>query len=578
MTYFLILWVYMDYVIDKIKSEILEAVKLAIAIDVDVNKLEIERPPEKNMGDFALPCFYLTKLLRISPNQIAQELKNKIRPGKYIKSVQNIGPYLNFFIDTEFLAQKVISEIEKKGIKYGSHEAKNIKVMLEYSGPNTHKEFHIGHLRNNVLGVSLVNLIKFSGKKVISVNYVGDIGAHVAKCLWAYNKFHKNEAVPEKKGKYLGTIYAEAVRRIDEDETLAKDVSEVQQKLESGDKYWIKIWKQTRQWSLDELNDIYKIIGANFDKIFYESEVEQLGKKIVKELLEKGIAEKSEGAVIIDLEKYNLKKFLLLKSDGSSLYSTKELALAKLKFEKYKVDESYMVIDTRQSFYLQQFFKTLQIIGFDKKITHIPYEFVTLKDGAMASRKGNIVSFEDFLNEVILTIAEETKKRHQDWSDDDINSIAKKIALGAIKFYMLRVGNNNIITFDLEEAKSYDGFTGPYLQYTVSRINSILNKSNFKTNKKVDFSLLTDSLEKELLIGLARFPEVILEVAEELDPSGLAKYLFDLAKNFSSYYQIIPILTLSEDLKISRLALIKSIRQVLVNGLGLLGVEVPEKM
>ncbi len=568
----------MDYVINKIKEEILKAVKEAISIDIDVNKLEIERPPEKNMGDFAVPCFYLTKLLRISPNQIAQELKDKINPHGCIKSVQNLGPYLNFFIDTKFLAQKVISEIKKMGSKYGSYKYNGIKVMLEYSGPNTHKEFHIGHLRNNALGISLVNLLKFSGKKVISVNYIGDIGAHVAKCLWAYDKFHKNEELPENKGRYLGLIYAEAVRKIDEDEKLVEEVAEVQRKLEAGDKYWIKLWKQTRQWSLDELSEVYKIIGAKFDKVFYESQVEKSGKKIVEKLLEKGIAEKSEGAVIVDLEKYNLKKILLLKSDGSSLYSTKELALAQLKFEKYKIDESYMVIDTRQSFYLQQIFKVLQIMGFDKKIVHIPYEFVTLKDGVMSSRKGNIVPFEDFFDEIVKLISEETKKRHSDWSDDEITNVAKKIALGAIKFYMLRVSNNSVITFDFEEAKSYDGFTGPYLQYTVSRINSILNKPEAKVNKKLNFSLLTEVLEKELLITLAQFPEIVLKASQELDPSSLAKYLFDLAKIFSSYYQAVPILTSTEELKVSRLALVSFVKQVLINGLGLLGIEVPEKM
>lgn len=568
----------MDYAIVKIKKEILEAVKKAVDIDIDVNQLEITRPPEANMGDFAVPCFYLTKLLRISPNQIALELKNKIRPHGIIKSVQNLGPYLNFFVDQKVLAQKVIKEVEKNGAKYGSKKSDSTKVMLEYSGPNTHKEFHIGHLRNNVLGISLVNLLKFSGKKVIPVNYIGDIGSHVAKCLWAYDKFHKNEELPENKGKYLGAIYTEAVQKIEADEALAKETAEVQKKLEAGDKYWNKLWKQTRQWSLDELNDIYKTIGAKFDKIFYESEVEKPGKKIVEDLLEKGIAKKSEGAVIIDLEKYNLKQFLLLKSDGSSLYSTKELALAKLKFEKYKIDESYMVVDTRQSFYFQQFFKTLEIMGFDKKVAHIGYEFVTLKDGAMASRKGNVVPFEDFFDEVVRQVSEETRKRHADWEEKEVKETSIKVALAAIKFYMLRVGNNSIITFDLDEAKSYDGFTGPYLQYTISRINSIMNKPEAKVSKSPDFSRLAETLEKDLLIEIARFPEVIAEATKEFEPSILAKYLFDLSKTFSSYYQAVPILASAEDVRADRLSLVLAVKQTLSNGLNLLGIEAPERM
>lgn len=568
----------MEYLIDKLKKELLEAVKTAAGVNIDFEQLEISAPPDPELGDLAVPCFYLTKLLRISPNQVALELKDKIRKPSFVKSIQNVGPYLNFFLDDKILAEKVIKEIEKKGDKYGSGKKQAGTVMLEYSGPNTHKEFHVGHIRNNVLGASLVNLLRFSGRKLIAVNYIGDIGAHVAKCLWAYDKFHKKDELPENKGKYLGQIYTEAVKKIEANSLLAEEVSEVQKKLETGDKYWTKLWKQTRQWSLTEFNELYKTIGVKFDHIFYESEVEKPGKKIVEELLAKGIAEKSEGAVIIDLEKYNLKQFLLLKSDGSSLYSTKELALAKLKFEKFKIDESYMVIDSRQSFYLKQFFKTLEVMGFDKKLVHIPYEFLTLKDGAMSSRKGNIVSFEDFFEQAVGIIVEDMKERHQDWAPEEIKNIARKIALAAIKFYMLRVSNNSVITFDFEEARSYDGFTGPYLQYTVSRINSILNKESVKNLAEIDFSKLDHPKEKELLLLAMQFPEIIRNSVELLEPSQLAKYLFDLAKSFSSYYQEVPILNSEVEYKKSRLALIQAVRQTLVNGLGILGIEVLDRM
>lgn len=568
----------MDYAIVKIKKEILEAVKQAVGIDIDVNQLEITRPPEPNMGDFAVPCFYLTKLLRVSPNQIAGELKDKIRPHGVIKAVQNLGPYLNFFVDQKVLAQKVIGEIEKRGAKYGSLKAESAKVMLEYSSPNTHKEFHIGHLRNNVLGISLVNLLRFSGQKVISANYIGDIGSHVAKCLWAYDKFHKNDQLPENKGKYLGAIYTEAVQKITDNEKFAQEAAEVQRKLETGDKYFTKLWKQTRQWSLDELNDIYEVIGAKFDKVFYESEVEKPGKKIVQELLEQGIAKKSEGAVIIDLEKYDLKQFLLLKSDGSSLYSTKELALAKLKFEKYKVDESYVVVDSRQSFYFRQFFKTLEVMGFKKKLAHIAYEFLTLKDGAMASRKGNVVVFEDFLAEMEKLAQAETSQRHKDWSEADIKAVSHLVALAAIKFVMIKSGRNNVIVFDPQEALSFDGFTGPYLQYTLARINSILRKESAKNISALDFSQLVEPKEKELLLAMADFSEAVDNSTKSFEPSYLAKYLFDLCKSFASYYQEVPILQAETKTKEARLALISSIKQILENGLNLLGIEAPEKM
>lgn len=577
----------MDYAIEKIKQEIIEAVANAVGQDFDKTGLEITRPPEASMGDFSVPCFYLTKLLRISPNQIAQELKAKIPAKGMIKSVQNLGPYLNFYLNTKQLAAKVLKEIEKKGGAFGSRKAGKEKAMIEYSQPNTHKEFHIGHLRNVILGSSLVNLCRFNGKKVIAANYIGDIGSHVAKCLWAMDKFHKGEAEPaEHKGQYLGRLYAEAVNLCEENEAYRQEAAEVQKKLENKDKYFTALWKKTRAWSLAEFDGIYKILGAKFDKVFYESEVEQPGKKIVADLLKKKIAEFSEGAVVIDLEKYDLKKFLLLKSDGSSLYSTKELALAELKFEKYKIDESYVVVDSRQSFYFQQFFKTLEVIGFNpsdkrgakKKTAQIAYEFVTLPEGAMASRKGNVVLFEDFLAEMAGAAEEETGQRHKDWTEEEIKSTARKIALAAIKFSMIKTGRGNAIVFDKREALSFDGYTGPYLQYTATRINSILRKADPKSAKAADYSLLAEEPEKELILKLAQFPEVISEAAAEFEPSRLAQYLFELAKIFSGYYQTVPILNSKDRIREARLALIAAIRQTLVNGLAILGIETVERM
>lgn len=569
----------MDYIISKIKLEIKEKVAAALDQPVDLAQLELDVPPESGWGDFALPCFYLAKLTRISPNQIAQELKSKIKTTGTIKSVQSVGPYLNFYLDEKYLAKQITKEIFKTQEKYGSAKSLPERVMIEYSQPNTHKEFHVGHLRNVVLGSALVNLYRFIGQKVIAANYIGDIGSHVAKCLWAYDKFHKDEPEPtEHKGQYLGQLYTEAVNLCEENEAYKKEASEVQKKLESGDKYFTNLWKKTRLWSLEEFDGIYKILGAKFDKIFYESEVEKPGKKIVAELLEKKIAEPSEGAVVIDLEKYGLKKFLLLKSDGSSLYSTKELALAKLKFEKYKIDASYVVVDARQSFYFKQFFKTLEILGFKKKTEHIAYEFVTLPEGAMSSRKGNVVLFEDFLTEVEKAAQTETKNRHSDWTEQEIKDSSRKLALAAIKFAMLRVNKNSVITFDIKEALAFDGYTGPYLLYAVSRINSLLKKEAIKPLKNVKIENLSQPKEKELLIALSYFPEVVSQSASEFEPSLLAKYLFDLARSFASYYQEVPILNSQTEIKEARLILAYEVRLVLVNGLKLLGLDTLDRM
>lgn len=569
----------MDYAINKVKNEIIDAIAQAIGQEVDRSKLELTQPPEAGMGDFCLPCFYLTKLLRISPNQIAQELKNKIPAKGMIKSVQNLGPYLNFFLNDKLLSAKVLKEIAKKGDDFGRHKSAKEKVMIEYSQPNTHKEFHVGHLRNVILGSSLVNLYRFIGKKVIAANYIGDIGSHVAKTLWVMEKFHQGEPEPtEHKGQYLGKLYTEAVNLCEENEQYKQEAAEAQKKLEAGDKHLTALWKKTRAWSLEEFDAIYKILGAKFDQVFYESEVEKPGKKIVADLLEKKIAQRSEGAVVIDLEKYDLKKFLLLKSDGSSVYATKELALAELKFKKYKLDASYVVVDSRQSFYFRQLFKTLEVIGFTQKTAHIAYEFVTLPEGAMASRKGNVVLFEDFYQEMIKMAEAETKKRHADWPEQEIKSTAEKIALAAIKFSMVRAGRGNAIVFDLKEALSFDGYTGPYLQYTVTRINSILRKAEARSAPDADYALLAEPREKELVIKLAQFPEIISEAAAEFEPSKLAQYLFELAKIFAGYYQSVPILDSKDNVREARLSLIAAVRQTLVNGLAIIGIDTIERM
>lgn len=567
----------MEYAIDKIKKHILDVVVKAVGQEVDREQLEITVPPDAEMGDLAVPCFYLTKLLRRSPNQIADDLKNKIHPAGLIKSVQNVGPYLNFFINPAVFGKAVLTEINRRQANYGCATIGRERVMIEYSQPNTHKEFHIGHLRNVVLGGSLVNLYRFAGYQVKSVNYIGDIGSHVAKCLWGLEKFHHGEKLPENKGKFLGQIYVEASQKIEDNPNFKKEAAEILVKLESGDKKLLALWKKTRQWSLTEFSNIYKILGIKFDHVFYESEVEKPGKKLVAELLAQGVAEKSEGATIINLEKYDLKNLLLLKSDGSSLYSTKELALASLKFKKYKIDRSIVVVDSRQSFYFQQVFKTLEIIGFNKTMVHVPYEFVTLKDGAMASRKGNVILFEDLFSRTVELAEHETKIRHDDWSKKKIKATAEKIALAALKFSMIKVGVSTAIVFDPQEAISFDGFTGPYLQYTASRINSILRKAK-GGGGLVDYSKLSDPLEKELILKLSEFPEVVKLATQNNQPAEVAKYLFELTKIFSGLYQKLPIIQSVPEIKRARLALVGATGQVLANGLNLLGIPIIKEM
>jgi len=344
------------------------------------------------------------------------------------------------------------------------------------------------------------------------------------------------------------------------------------------------LWKKTKEWSMKDFYRIYNELGINFDVFFFESQVEKPGKKIVLDMLKKGIAEKSEGAVIINLEKYGLKVFLLLKSDGTSLYSTKDLALAKKKFDDYKIDKSIYVIGSEQRFYLRQLFKTFEIIGFKqaKKCYHLSYELVMLKEGKMSSRLGNIVLYSDLSKKIFEKASKEVEKRHKQWPEKDKKKATKQVSLAAMKFSMLNQDNNKTIVFDINKSLDFEGETGPYIQYAHARICSILRKFGKSIDKgfidKTDLSLLKEKEEKEIIKLLGKFPDVVENAASSYKPSLISRYLLDLSQGFNEFYHIHQILKEKQELRNARILLIDSVRQVLKNGLNLLGIEAPERM
>ena len=569
----------------KCREEIFNFLRFSLGKNFDENLIFIEYPPDASMGDFSITCFGLAKKAGVSPNEFTKSLaeqftiqKKVTRDGRIIRDAKSFGPYLNFFVDYRRFAKNVINQILKEKKDFGnSNIGKGQKIMIEYSQPNTHKEFHIGHLRNVCIGFGLVQLYKVLGYKVISANYIGDIGAHVAKCLWAYTKFHYSDALPKNKGKFLGEIYVEANKKLKENEEYKKEVSEILQKLEAGDKKLTSLWKKTRKWSLNEFYSIYKNLGVAFDVYFFESEVEEDGKKIVAKLLKDGVAKKSEGAVIIDLEAHGLKQFLLLKSDKTSLYSTKDLALAQIKFKKYGIDKSFYVVDMRQSFYFQQLFKTLEIMGVRKAMAHVPYEFVTLKESAMSSRSGNIVLFEDFEGAIMLKVEQETRKRHNEWKEGKIKNVSMKISHAAMKYSMLSHGNNSVIVFDMERSLALHGDTGPYLQYVYARISGILKKVNTRGGK-ILFEESFNEEEMNLARKLSRFPKILELSAETFDPSLLSHYLYELAQIFSVFYEKVPVLAGEPKMLAQRLAILRAVRAVFTKGLKILGIEPLEQM
>jgi arginyl-tRNA synthetase len=567
------------YPIFEAKRQVVTSLKKAIGKGFIVTAEELEYPPNPEMGDFAFPCFILAKEQKRNPLEIATELAAKIGPTPLIEKIVSAGPYVNFYLAKNTTVAEVLGSIKDSKNNYGINKSGTGKhILIEYAQPNTHKEFHVGHLRNATLGQSLANILTANGYQVTPVAYIGDIGAHVAKVIWALTTSHRDEEfIEETRAKRLGEIYSEATRALEENPDLKAEVDEVQRKLEGGDTDLLKLWKKTREWSLEEFREIYEELNVKPKKWYYESEVEQSGKEMVKKLLTSGIARKSEGATIVDLEDEGLGIFLILKSDGSSLYATKDLALAYLKEEEFAPDRQLFVVDVRQSLYFEQLIATLKKAGFIAGLEHIGYDMVTLPEGAMSSRKGNIVTYKQLRDEMIDVLTLETRKRHEDWTDKEIFSTAKSIALSSMAFVMLRQDPRTTITFDKNEAMSVDGYTGPYLLYTIARINRLKEKTKIKP--VLAPQLLISKSEFELAKSLMFYPEVVQDAAREYSPAKIAQWAFDTAKLFAEYYHETVIIDESEpELTAARLHLAQSLAEVLNHALGLLTIDSVEKM
>jgi arginyl-tRNA synthetase len=542
------------------------------------NYLEVPVHPE--FGDLAFACFELAKIERRSPKEVAEGLVKKIKLPKnsLISKIEAKTGYVNFFFDYKKISGMLLKEILAKKEEYGQSDiGKGKRILVEFAHPNTHKGLHIGHFRNICLGESLCKLLEFTGHKVFRVNYQGDVGPHIAKALWAFINIHNCKVPKEKeksKAEWLGELYAETEKRM-EDEKVANEVAEINKKLYEGGKEIVKLWKETRKWSLDYFGEIYKELGTRFDRFYFESEVGNKGLKISEDILKKEIAKESEGAIIVDLEKYGLGIFVLVSKDKTPLYPAKDLELAELQFSEFKFDKCIHLVSTEQNLYFKQLFKTLELIKSpvaDKKY-HLSYELVTLKEGKMASRLGNVVLYKQLRDKVIEKVLEEMKDREM----ENKEKIAKSVGIGAMKYGMLKVSPEKVIFFDWEEALKLEGNTGPYLQYAYTRCSGILRKSKkWKAVYKV--KELTEH-EKTLVKNLSRFPQLIEQASNDLRPSHICNYLYELATTFSNFYENCPVMKAEdEQMRNFRLTLVDATRTVLKSSLDLIGIEAVEKM
>ncbi len=543
----------------------------------NLETIPLEVPPDEKLGDYAFPCFTLSKTLKKSPHDIAEDLAKKYELSGSISKVKVVGPYLNFFIDKESLAYEVITEIQDKENDYGKSKAKKEKIMIEYSSPNTNKAQHLGHVRNNLLGATLANILEFAGYKVVRTCLMNDKGMGVSKTIYSYLNWHKDEKPNKKPDHYVADLYVEFQKKSTPE--LEEEATVINQKFEKGDKEIIDIWKKITGWVYEGYDKTYERLGCKFDKLYYESEIYTHGKEVVEEGTKKGIFKKDDGAIIADLESHKLPNKILIKSDGTSLYITQDLYLAELKEKDFKMDKSVYVVGSEQELHFKQLFKILELLGhkWAKKCHHLSYGMISLPSGKMKSREGTTVDADNLMDEMSEIAVKEINKRHK-LQKKETEKRAEIIGVGAIKFHILKYEPNKGFMFDKEESISFEGETGPYIQYACARINSIFKKYGKHVPKKINYALLDSAIEQTIIKMLYNYEKTISDAAEQYKPSTVARYLLLLAQKFNEFYHANQILKEEKEKMLARLALIDSIKTVLESGLDLLGIKVLEEM
>ncbi len=539
-------------------------------------------------------------------SQRAQEIAGQVcdllvdQPG--IGRREAVKGYLNLYFKTSEYARRVVDIILEQGLDFGRGAPQGERVMVEYANVNTHHSVHIGHARNLALGEALARIVQYAGYDTLRVAYPGDIGLSVITVLWAYDKFHRGQEPQgiHERGQWLAKIYVDAVKLLEPQENETSEQKkqreayeaerrELYRRWDAGDPVVRKLWLETREWSLDELRDILHTLDIQIDVWFYESDVDEPAKQIAEELIVRGIADDERpqgGAVIVRIdEKLGLTKEkyrtnVILRADGTSLYLTKDLALARVKFEKYHADRSIYVVDVRQSLHLQQAFAILRLMGFPQaeKCHHLGYGFVSLPEGAMSARRGRVVLVKDVFDEAIRRVLAVESAKAPDLSEAEHQNVARVIGLGALVYSLISVDNNRDMVFDMDQALSFEGRTGPYIQNAHVRASSILRKAG-QVPPAADFNYELSSHEVALIDVLARFPAAVQQSASEYRPLVMANYAYELANAFHSFYHSVPVIQSdSEAVRFARMRLVAAARQTLANALALLGITAPEVM
>ena len=563
----------------KLEEKIKKALKSEFKIKVD--EIELVNPDSK-FGDFAVACHKFSKQAKMPPQEIAQKLSDKLK-DKLIAETEAVAGYLNIFVGSEALSKEVLSDILKKQDKYGTSSNSSLarrRTVIEYSSPNTNKPLHLGHVRNNVLGMSLSNLLESQGADVKKVQLINDRGIHIMKSLVAYQKLGENKS-PEDEHKKSDHFVGEYYVKFDED-SMMEQAQEALRKWESADKEVRELWKKMNKWVYDGFNETYKALESEFDKDYYESKIYETGKSIVEQGLKKGVFKKEDNsAVSVNLEDIGLDKKILQRGDGTSIYVTQDLALAIERQQEWDADSLVYVVGHEQEYHFKVLFEILKRLGYKwaENLHHLSYGLVFLPEGKMKSREGKVVDADAIISEVQDLAAKEIKKRFPKISDAELGQRAEAIGMGALKFMLLRITPSQSIHFNPKEAISFEGSTGPYVQYAHARISSILENQDLQEIDDIDFEKLGEQEEKELVLKLMQYPDIVRDSSENYNPSTVCNYLLELAHIFNTFYHKHHVLKAEhEDIKNARLTLVQAVRIVLKNGLDVLNIKAINKM
>jgi len=565
------------------KNEIAKIISNITNINVDELEGYIEIPPDETKGDYAFPCFRLAKELKKAPPVIASELKENIEvENDILEKVEVVGGYLNFFINKETLIKNTLVEVEAKGEEYGKTnigEGKNI--IVEYSSPNIAKPFHIGHLRNTLIGHTLYNMYKFLGYNTIGINHLGDYGTQFGKMIEGYKLWGNEYNIEENPIEELTRIYVRINDLCKEDEAILEACRDNFKKLEEGDAYCTEIWNKFKDLSLKEFNRIYDILGVQFDSLNGEAFYSDKMDEIVDLLDKSGKLIESEGAKIVDLEEQKKGICMIKKSNDSTTYATRDLAAILYRTRTYDFDKCLYIVAYEQNLHFKQVFEVAKLLGIDEKyingLEHVPYGMVHLKTGKMSTREGNVIKVNDLLEEAVSRVEKIIEEKNPNMEKKYEN--AKKIGIGAITFSNVGTTIIKDQIFDWDTILNFNGETGPYIQYTYVRTQSILNNINkLPTVQEIDTKQLDNKQAIKIIKLIYNFQETIIEAANKNEPSILARFLIDLAKAFSSFYNEYKIMTEIENEKNARIYLTYVTGLVLKIGMNLLGIEMPDKM